>query len=303
MATVVLGLHPPVALAAKPKFVSVSATPAVMQASGGAFKVFARVRDARTCRIDGDAAISRRLVNCSSGHIALSGHLPANKLTEPEIWSLSLEAYGDSHIGHSHTVQIEVLPREQPSAPLGAVRAPSPVRGIDACAPGPECDNVSADGSFQNWGNVAPEPLGDCTFAAAADWEQIVLHAQPNPALIGYEFAKAGGGEDGLPQNSLWSYWRNHGIAGVHLTGLHAYRTTAEDVQNGVTDFGAMFVELGFGASWGFGPYTMPSGVHDVIVDGFTPEGPLVVSWGETLQMSWEQWDAEAVGMWGIEAS
>jgi len=39
------------------------------------------------------------------------------------------------------------------------------------------------------------------------------------------------------------------------------------------------------------------------VVDGFTPEGPLVTSWGETIQMSWEQWNAEVIGMWGIGAS
>jgi hypothetical protein len=37
-----------------------------------------------------------------------------------------------------------------------------------------------------------------------------------------------------------------------------------------------------------------------VVVDGYTPEGPLVVSWGKTIQMSWDQWNAEVVDMWGI---
>ena len=36
---------------------------------------------------------------------------------------------------------------------------------------------------------------------------------------------------------------------------------------------------------------------------GFTPAGPLVVSWGESLQMTWEQWNDEVVGMWGIGAT
>jgi hypothetical protein len=44
-------------------------------------------------------------------------------------------------------------------------------------------------------------------------------------------------------------------------------------------------------------------GLHEVVVDGFTPAGPLVVSWGRTLQMSWAQWHAEAIGMWAVEAS
>jgi hypothetical protein len=47
----------------------------------------------------------------------------------------------------------------------------------------------------------------------------------------------------------------------------------------------------------------MTAGAHVVVVDGYTPEGPLVVSWGTTIQMSWQQWNVEVIGMWGINAS
>ena len=87
----------------------------------------------------------------------------------------------------------------------------------------------------------------------------------------------------------------------MYLTGLHSYTTTVDDVENGVRDYRAMIAELSFEAGWGFGPDTMPASLHDVVVDGFTPEGPLIVSWGETVQMTWEQWRDEAVGMWGVE--
>jgi len=294
LAAAVLGLHATVALAAKPHFVSISARPTVFQAGGGTLEVSARVRHARACRIDAEPLAPRRVVNCTSGHMAFNGHVPANTTTAPVTWWVSLEAYGGSHTSYSRSVRIEVLPRQQ-VLPL--------VSGLDVCAPGPECDYGAAYESFQNWGNGAPDALGDCTFAAAANWEQIVLGVDADPAVIGYEFARAGGTGNGLAQGALWSYWRSDGIAGVYLTGLHSYYTTEADVQNGVRDYGAMIVELSFKANWGFGPYTMPATLHDVVVDGFTPEGPLVVSWGETLQMTWEQWNAEAVGMWGIGAS
>jgi hypothetical protein len=45
------------------------------------------------------------------------------------------------------------------------------------------------------------------------------------------------------------------------------------------------------------------AGSHVAVVVGFTPVGPLVVSWGETLQMTWEQWRSEIAGMWAIETS
>lgn len=299
-AIVVLGLHTGTALGAGPRFVSVSVKPAVLQPGGGTFEVSARVRGARTCRVDAGPLISRRLVSCSSGHLTLRGRVPANTASNPALWSLDVEAYDGSHSGRSREVKIEVLPPEQESA---SAPAPVAVNGVDVCAPGPECDYGDSSESFQSWGNVAPEPLGDCAFASVADWEQIALHREADPTLIGYEYAKAGGTENGLPQDTLWSYWRSDGIAGVHLTGLHSFTTTVADVVNGVRDYGATIAELSFEAGWGFGPYTMPASLHDVVVDGFTPEGPLVVSWGETLQMTWEQWRDEAAGMWGVEAS
>ncbi len=300
VALAALGLHTAGALAARPQFVSVAVRPAVLQAGGGTFEVSARVRDARTCRVDAGPLVRRRLVNCSSGHIAVSGRVPPNTTTNPALWSVAVEAVGGSHTDHSREVKIEVLPREQESS---SPPPPPPAGGVDVCAPGPECDYGASSESFQTWGNVAPEPLGDCAFAAVADWEQIVLQKDADPTLIGYEYAKAGGTENGLAQNALWSYWRSNGIAGVHLTGLHSYTTTVADVENGVRDYRATIAELSFEAGWGFGPYTMAASLHDVVVDGFTPEGPLVVTWGETVQMTWEQWRDEVVGMWGAEAS
>jgi len=150
---------------------------------------------------------------------------------------------------------------------------------------------------------VAPDTLGDCSFAAAANWEQIVLHVEANETIVGFEFAQAGGTEHGLLQSALWNYWEKDGIAGILLRGLHKYFTDKTDVENGVRDYGAMIVELRFIAHDYFGQYLVSAGTHDTVVDGFTPEGPLVVSWGQTLQMTWEQWNHEAVGMWGIDAS
>jgi hypothetical protein len=126
-----------------------------------------------------------------------------------------------------------------------------------------------------------------------------------NPALIGYEFAQAGGtAERGLAQNALWSYWQRYGIAGHRLTGLYSYTTDKTSVENGLRDFAAMIVEFAYGNGYYFGPYLMPPNTtHDAIVDGFTPEGPLVTTWGETLQLTWQQWNAEIVGMWAIGAN
>jgi hypothetical protein len=282
------------AAARKPVVVSLSVAPTSLPSSGGVVTLSGRVRNAVSCTVIGFGPWPVS-VRCSSGRIFLRRAIPADSDSVPEIHQLYVEA----HNGHKHTrsqdVEVEVQPK---------VAAAPPVRGLDACVAGPGCDYGTAYDSFQNWGNVAPDGLGDCTFAAAANWEQIVLGVNADPTVIGYEFAQAGGTEQGgLAQNSLWTYWRKYGIAGVYLTGLHRYTTEQADVENSVRDYAAVIAELDFTANDGFGEYTVAASTHDVVVDGFTPGGPLVVTWGETLQITWEQWNNDVVGMWGIGAS
>jgi len=61
---------------------------------------------------------------------------------------------------------------------------------------------------------------------------------------------------------------------------------------------------LNFTKGQNFAGVTLPdSSYHWVVVDGYTPEGPLVATWGKTLQMTWQQWNLEVVSMWGITIS
>jgi hypothetical protein len=178
------------------------------------------------------------------------------------------------------------------------------VADLDVCAKSWECDYGAAHETFKTWGNVPPKALGDCTFAAAADWEQIVLGVYAKPAVIASEFVQAGGSDtEGLSQETLWSYWRFEGIAGVHLMGVYPYTTERADVEEGVRTYRAMIVELSFSSDHHVGPYEVSGKLHDAVVDGFTPRGPLLVSWGKTLQMTWQQWALEAHMMWRIQAS
>jgi hypothetical protein len=283
------------AAARKPVIVSLSVTPKVLPSSGGEFTMTARVRNAVSCTIYTSELGSPRTVNCSSGRVTYRRRAPANTSTVPELWGGYIEAHSGRQNTRSRDAEVEVPPQ---------IASAPPVKGLDACTAGPECDYGAAYDSFQNWGNVAPDGLGDCTFAAAANWEQIVLGVNANSTVIGYEFAQAGGTEQGgLAQNSLWTYWQKYGIAGIYLTGRHRYTTEQADVENSVRDYSAVIAELNFTANDGFGEYTVAASTHDVVVDGFTPDGPLVVTWGETLQMTWEQWSDEVVGMWGIGAS
>jgi hypothetical protein len=178
------------------------------------------------------------------------------------------------------------------------------VADLDVCVEGRECDYGAAHETFKTWGNVPPKALGDCTFAAAADWEQIVLGVHTQQAVIASEFEQAGGnGKEGLSQDALWSYWEGEGIAGVRLTGLYPYTTDRADVEEAVRTYKAMIVELSFSSDHHVAEYKVSGKLHDAVVDGFTPRGPLLVSWGRTLQMTWLQWAQEAQTMWRIQAS
>ena len=149
-----------------------------------------------------------------------------------------------------------------------------------------------------------PEDFGDCTFAAAANWLQILFHWHVYPTFLGYEFAQAGGSAtNGLSQGALWYYWEHDGIGNSYLAGFHSYDTIPESVRNGVRDYAAMIVEFRFGEGWPFAQYRANAGLHDAVVLGFTPEGPLVATWGEVVQVTWEQWQDEVVGMWVIGAT
>jgi len=181
-----------------------------------------------------------------------------------------------------------------------------PVINLDYCRPSADCDYGPIYETYPPYGNAYPADLGDCTFAAAAHWEQIVLRIVPDATLLGYEFAGAAGAEGaeaGLTQEQFFTYWQQRGIAGVLAKRFDRHPTTPSSTRDGVRAYGALIAELSFAEDAAFAQYWVSAGLHEVVVDGFTPKGPLVVSWGHTLQMSWAQWHAEAIGMWAVEAA
>jgi hypothetical protein len=268
----------------------VSVSTSVISASGGTVSVTVRATNAVTCTFSGEG-ISPLSVPCGSG----SGgetitFVASNGPTVVYTYSVvAQDASGNTTVPRTFTVT-------QQGPPIPA----SLVGYLDVCTPGPDCFYGPMFATYQDYGNVAPVALGDCTFAAAAHWEQIVLGLNPDPTLIGFEFASAGGTTAGLTANALFAYWQHQGINGVFLTGLHSYFTDQTNVENGVRSYGAMIVAFQFANGGYFAQYQVSAGFHMAVVDGFTPEGPLVVSWGQTLQMTWAQWNSEVTGMWGI---
>jgi hypothetical protein len=185
------------------------------------------------------------------------------------------------------------------AVPSSALARSAPV-GLYRCHRGQQCVYGPLHERFATYGNIYPSDLGDCTFAAAADWEQVKLGILPDTSRIPFDFGAARGGEDGLSVEALLTYWgESGGIEGYVLTGQSAFTVEREDVENGVYDYGALIAELELGSA-GIGRDKTDRGTHVLVVDGFTPKGPLVVTWGETIQMTWKQWRAEAQEMWAL---
>jgi len=278
-------------LGPRPVIVSLSVTPRVLRSTGGEITITAQVRYADACALYFQGLGAPRRLNCSSGRLSYRQYVPAD--AHPGLRSLYVVGYSGRRRTRSRDVEIEVLP-----ASLATV----PTSGIESCTAGPECDYGPIHETFLTYGNTGA--LGDCTFAAAADWEQILVGDQPEPEQIVYEFNAAGGTEsDGLSQAAFMSYWMRDGIEGVKATGFEALTTTPADVRNDVRNSSALIVELGFAQGTYFGSERMTAGTHEAVVDGFTRQGPLVVTWGTTVQMSWEQWKDEVIGLWDVAAS
>jgi len=169
---------------------------------------------------------------------------------------------------------------------------------VNYCNPGP--GNLT----FPAYGNVAPIGIGDCTFAAVANWEEIVLGTTPDSALILSQFAAAGGTYNlGLTNSQVFNYWRDYGIGGTFLNAELPFYADPASLMKAIDtqSVRAVIASLNLAKGQNFAGNTMrePS-YHWVVVDGYTPQGPLVATWGTTLQMTWQQWNLEVVSIWGI---
>ena len=178
-------------------------------------------------------------------------------------------------------------------------------KGYVPCKPGDRCNLGPTTKSFLNYGNAPPTGLGTCLFASIANWQDIVLGKTPNETEIGIEFSEAGGSATlGITADEGFNYWRNHGIAGIKLLKVNNYFTDQFDVQNGVDSYTAMIAALDLKAGYSIGFITVSeNSKHAVVVVGYTPLGPLIVTWGSTIQMTWQQWNVEVTNLWGFETT
>ena len=207
--------------------------------------------------------------------------------------------------GVSAGIALEIMATDEtgsyPSPNFAIQNSGTPVlcnTAVNYCNPGP--GNLT----FPSYGNVAPIGIGTCTFAAVANWEEIVLGTTPDAALILRQFAAAGGTYNlGLTNSQVFNYWRDHGIGGTFLNAELPFYADPVSLMKAIDAKAvrAVIASLNLAKGQNFAGNVMqePS-YHWVVVEGYTPQGPLVATWGKTLQMTWQQWNLEVVSMWGI---
>ena len=312
--TGVFAIWPPLSMAApRPAILALSANHVTLPAAGGATRIAASVRNATTCTWSGEWSDATASTNgkpsyCGYGYSSTKVYdiwtIPANDTYAVRTWVAYVIARGPGGTSNWSHINITELGKQSSWSSLG-VMPNSTLNGyLDSCTPSlTTCDYGPINETFPAYGNVAPVDLGDCTFAAAADLIQILTGTQPDPTAIGVEFAGAGGSSNGLNLPQLWTYWEQYGIGGMTISGYSSFYPTQRNVLNGVPQYGALLAWLQFGDGGFIGPIQTSAGYHLAVVDGFTPKGPLVVTWGQTVQMSWDQWNAEAVGLYAIKTN
>lgn len=155
--------------------------------------------------------------------------------------------------------------------------------------------------SYDAYGNAGADAVNDCTFATAADWVETTFGVAPDPQSIvaGYWSAEQqfNGGQDvGLSAQELFTYWQNTGIGGTTLTGLQA--VPLNSVESELSDNYVLYATANLPA--GFPTGQGEGGGHAWLVVGYSSFGPMIVSWGQEVQISWAEFDSWTTGVWAI---
>jgi hypothetical protein len=200
--------------------------------------------------------------------------------------------YGDQSLGATYT--------SSPSAQLeGQIVAPQSL-AVQIAAP----VDLGATYAYDTYGNTGPAGIGDCGMAAAADWIETTFGTFPSSQEIVSDYWAAeddyNSGEDaGLTATELFDYWQSNGIGGTSLTG--ADPISSSDVESELSDGYVLLSSATLPAGYPLGDGQ--GGGHFWIIVGYSSYGPMIVSWGQEVQISWADFDSWTTGVWALGAS
>lgn len=184
--------------------------------------------------------------------------------------------------------------------------------------------HVDVPMAFKMFGN---DEYGDCAFAGQGNadvaWTSLSGKSQEiTDAQILGEYSRVTGfvpsqpdTDQGTNLKDALNNWRQHGIAGRHKIKLYAeldYKDQAL-VQRAIYEFDGLYigVQLPLSAQgqkvWDIagGQKGDPGtwGGHCVFIVDYTTQGPVVVTWGMTLQMTWGFWMKYVDEAYALEAT
>ena len=156
---------------------------------------------------------------------------------------------------------------------------------------------------------------GDCTFAGAAHLSQCWVDnadggaagfLPDDRAVVAEYFAFTGGRDTGCIELDVLKKWRSDGIVGHKIGAFAALEATShEPLRQAVYLFGGAYLGVALPLSaenqtiWDVpprGPIGRGSpgswGGHCVAAVAYNATGPIVVTWGQLVQMTWAFYDA-----------
>lgn len=176
------------------------------------------------------------------------------------------------------------------------------VPGLDLCHTGLGCHPGPVGETYLNYRSVCS--VEDCNFVSAADWEQIGVGVTPTRSMLKVDYSQDGqtfGG--GLSMPELWSYWEAFGIDGVYLSSESLISRNKSAVESTVLAHRAVIAESITHDGSYIGTDKYKAGTEVMVVDGYTPKGPIAVYQGRTIQMTWAQWNSQIRSVWEILVS
>jgi hypothetical protein len=149
--------------------------------------------------------------------------------------------------------------------------------------------------SYSNYQNAGPGEIGDCTMASVADWIETSLNTTPSESdtVAAYWAAENeynGGADVGLTDGQLFSYWQNTGIDGTSLTSSQ-YVTTEAAAETALSS-GTVLINSEILPTDSLLNGGSESVGHMWIMVGYSSYGPMIVTWGEEVQIPWADFNA-----------
>ncbi len=106
-----------------------------------------------------------------------------------------------------------------------------------------------------------------------------------------------------LTNDQVFSYWSRFGIGDTYLDTAIPHPLDPLTLKKllDTPNTRELIAQIHLTAGKNFAGYQISkSGNHWIDIHGYSPKGPVIITWGQILQMTWQQWNYDALNMWSI---